>query len=175
MAITKERKTELVDEYSKWISQSKALVLIQYTGLNMKDMDALRSKVREVGGEFHIIKNTLGKLAFDQAGLPIPENFLEGSTAVGFAFEDAANMVKAINEFTRNIEFLKVKGGYLDKQPLNADQVSMLANLPTLPVLRSQLLGVLLAPASKLARTLAEPGRQIAAVIKAYAEPAAAS
>ena len=68
---------------------SKALILAEYNGLTMKDMDDLRSKAREAGGEFHVVKNTLGKLAFEEAGLPLPEDFLEGSTAIGFAFQDA--------------------------------------------------------------------------------------
>ena len=66
MAITKERKNELITQYSEWVSQSKALVLTQYVGLTMKDIDALRAKVRENGGEFHIIKNTLAKRAFER-------------------------------------------------------------------------------------------------------------
>ena len=174
MAITKGRKNELVTRYSDWVRQSKALVLTQYVGLTMKDIDALRSKVRENGGEFHIIKNTLAKLAFEQAGLPIRQEQFEGSTAVVFAFSDAPATVKTVTDFVKTSEFLKIKGGYLDKQVLTADGVKALADLPPLPVIRGQLLGMLLAPASKLARTLAEPGRMIAAVIKAHAEPEAA-
>jgi large subunit ribosomal protein L10 len=173
MAISKERKNELVTQYSKWVERSKAMVLTQYVGLTMKDIDALRSKVRENGGEFHIIKNTLAKLAFEQAGLPIQAEQLEGSTAIVFAFNDAPAMVKTVTEFVKTSDYLKVKGGYLEKQALTAEAVKALADLPPLPVLRGQLLGMLLAPASKLARTLAEPGRMIAAVIKAHAEPEA--
>ncbi len=173
MAITKERKNELVAQYSEWVKRSKALVLTQYIGLTMKDIDVLRSKVRENGGEFHIIKNTLAKLAFEQAGLTIQAGQLEGSTAVIFAFSDAPATVKTVTEFVRTSEYLKIKGGYLEKQALTPEGVKALAELPPLPVVRGQLLGMLLAPASKLARTLAEPGRMIAAVIKAHAEPEA--
>jgi large subunit ribosomal protein L10 len=73
LALTKERKNELVAHYSEWVSRSKALVLTQYVGLTMKGIDTLRGKVRENGGEFHIIKNTLAKLAFEQAGFTVPE------------------------------------------------------------------------------------------------------
>lgn len=174
MAITKERKNELISHYSEWVKQSKALILTQYLGMTMKDIDALRSKVRENGGEFHIIKNTLAKLAFEQAGLPVDPTQFEGTTAVVFAFADAPATVKSVTEFVRTSDFLKIKGGYLEKQVLSADGVKALADLPPLPIIRSQLLGVLLSPASKLVRTLAEPGRMIAAVIKAHAEPEAA-
>jgi large subunit ribosomal protein L10 len=175
LAITKERKNELITQYSEWVMNSKALVLTQYVGLTMKDIDALRMKVRENGGEFHIIKNTLAKRAFEQAGFSIQKEQLEGSTAVVFAFTDAPATVKAVTDFVKTSEFLKIKGGFLEKQALTPEGVKALAELPPLPVLRGQLLGTLLAPASKLVRTLAEPGRMIVAVIKAHAEPEAAS
>jgi len=175
LAITKERKNELISLYSEWVKRSKALVLTQYIGLTMKDIDALRAKVRENGGEFHIIKNTLAKLAFEQAGLPVQKEQFEGSTAVVFAFTDAPATVKSVTEFVKSSDFLKIKGGYLEKQALTPEGVRALADLPPLPVVRAQLLGTLLAPASKLVRTLAEPGRMIAAVIKAHAEPEAAT
>jgi large subunit ribosomal protein L10 len=171
LAITKERKNELIAQYSEWLSRSKALVLTQYIGLTMKDIDNLRMKVRENGGEFHIIKNTLAKLAFEQAGIQVPEGQLEGSTAIVFAYTDAPAMAKVVMEFVKTSEFLKVKGGFLEKRALTPGDISALADLPPLPVVRAQLLGTLLVPAGKLVRTLAEPGRMIAAVIKAYAEP----
>ena len=174
MAITKERKNELVTQYSEWVKRSKALILTQYVGLTMKDIDALRAKVRENGGEFHIIKNTLAKLAFEQAGLTVQTAQFEGSTAIVFAFTDAPATVKTVTDFVKTSEFLKIKGGFLEKQALSPEGVKALAELPPLPVVRGQLLGMLLAPASKLVRTLAEPGRMIAAVIKAHAEPEAA-
>jgi large subunit ribosomal protein L10 len=173
LAITKERKNELITQYSEWVKNSKALVLTQYVGLTMKDIDLLRVKVRENGGEFHIIKNTLAKRAFEQAGYPIQQGQLEGSTAVVFAFADAPATVKAVTDYAKTSEFLKIKGGFLEKQALTPEDVKALAELPPLPVVRGQLLGTLLAPASKLVRTLAEPGRMIAAVIKAHAGPVA--
>ena len=177
MAISKERKEELVAQYSEWLKQSQATILAEYSGMSMQNIDALRAKIREAGGEFHIVKNTLGKLAFEQAGLSLPENFFTGSTAVSFAFKDVPAVAKAMTEFARTSDALKVKGGYLDNRPMTAEGVKSLADLPPLPVVRAQLLGTILAPASKLVRTLAEPGRQVAAVIKAYSEasePAAA-
>jgi large subunit ribosomal protein L10 len=174
LALTKERKNELITHYSDWVSRSKALVLTQYIGLTMKDIDSLRVKIRENGGEFHIIKNTLAKLAFEQAGFTVPEGQFEGSTAIVFAFTDAPAIAKAVMEFAKSSEFLKIKGGFLEKQALTPEGVKALAELPPLPVVRAQLLGTLLAPAGKLVRTLAEPGRMIAAVIKAHAEPEAA-
>jgi large subunit ribosomal protein L10 len=146
----------------------------EYKGVTMKQLDELRRRVRELGGEFHIVKNTLARLAFKEAGLPIPEGLFEGSTAVSFAFNDAAGMAKIMNEFLRTNEFIKVKGGYLGNQPMTAEDVKSLAELPPLPVMRAQLMGTLLAPASQLARILAEPARMVASVFKAYADKDAA-
>jgi large subunit ribosomal protein L10 len=173
LAITKERKEQLIAQYSQWVEQSKGVVVTEYMGLTMKDFDALRAKIREVGGEFHVVKNTLMLRALEQTGMSVPAGDLEKSSAVAFAFSDAPAVAKIMTDFARTSEFVKVKSGYLDKQHLSAEAVKALADLPPLPVMRAQLLGTILAPASKLVRTLAEPGRMIAAVIKAYAEPEA--
>jgi large subunit ribosomal protein L10 len=170
LAISEKHKKEVVGEYQDWLGKSKAVILTEYTGLSMKDMDALRTKVREAGGEFHVLKNTLAHKAFAEAGFQAPKGFFEGSTAAGFAFQDAPGLAKVMTDFAKTAEFLKVKGGYLENRPMNAAQVIALAELPPLPVMRAQLLGTILAPASQLVRTLAEPGRQIAAVLKAYTD-----
>lgn len=170
LAISKDKKKEAIAQYKEWADRSKALIITEYTGVTMKDLDRLRSKVREAGGEFHIIKNTLGKLALEESGFSEPEQYLQGSTAIAFAFEDGPSMAKVLTEFAKTSEFLKFKGGYLDQEPISAAMVKELADLPSLPVLRAMLLGVIMAPASKLVRTLAEPGRMIAAVVKAYSD-----
>lgn len=174
MAISKKHKDELVTQYVKWVNQSQAMIVTEYRGMSMKQVDDLRAKVRDAGGEFHIVKNTLGEVALKQAGLSLPPKLLEGSSAIVFAFRNAPEMAKVVNDYTRTSEFIKVKGGYLEKRSISAEEVKSLATLPPLPVLRAQLLGTLMAPASKLLRTLAEPARQLAAVIKAYAEKDAA-
>ncbi len=170
LAISKQRKDELVSQYLKWVDQSQAVIVTEYLGLSMKQVDDLRGKVRDAGGEFHIVKNTLGEVALKQAGLSIPAKLLEGSSAMVFAFRGAPEIAKVVSEYARTSEFVKIKGGYLDRHPISAADVKALADLPPLPVMRAQLLGVFMAPASKLVRTLAEPARQLAAVIKAYAE-----
>ncbi len=174
MANTKVQKREIVAQYGEWLARSEAFVVTEYTGLTMKDMDALRSKIREAGGEFHVVKNTLVKLALKDADVDIEEEHFLGSTAIGFAFEDPPALAKAITDFAKDSNFVKVKVGYLDKQMMSAAEVKALADLPPLPVMRATLLGTLLAPASQLVRTLAEPGRQVAAVLKAFSERDAA-
>ena len=172
MAITKERKEEVLATYADWMKRSQAVILVEYTGAKMKDLDGIRAKVRESGGEFHILKNTLARRAFANSGMELPQDYLVKSTAVSFAFTDPASTAKALNEATKGKEYLKVKGGFMSGQSLNAAQVKALADMPPLPVVRAQLLGVLQAPAGKLVRTIAEPARGLAAVVKAFAEKA---
>ncbi len=170
MAITKARKNELIELVKGWANQSKAVYIAEYAGLNMKQIDDLRLKARQTGGEFHVVKNTLCKIAFEQIGLPVKEELFSGSTAIAFAFQDAPSLAKVLNDFARTNEALKIKGGYLDEALISAENVHSLAELPPLPVMRAQLLGTILAPAGQLVRTLAEPARQIAAVLRAYSE-----
>jgi large subunit ribosomal protein L10 len=175
LAISKERKDEMLATYAEWLKKSEAVILVEYTGVKMKDLDGIRAKVRETGGEFHILKNTLARRAFADNGMSLPADFLVQSTAVSFAFSDPASTAKALSEATKGNQFVKVKGGFMSGQVLSAAQVKALADMPPLPVVRAQLLGVLQAPAGKLVRTIAEPARGLAAVIKAFAEKAPAA
>lgn len=170
MAISKQQKETILAQYTEWLGQSQAVILVEYTGAKMKDLDAIRARLREAGGEFHVVKNTLARLALEKSGMSIPADYLEKSTAMGFAFSNAPAVAKSLVAVIKNMDAIKVKGGYLGAQPLSAAEVKALADLPPLPVLRGQLLGTLLAPASKLVRTLAEPGRQVASMLKAYSE-----
>lgn len=172
MAVSKARKDEVLTTYAEWLKKSQAVILVEYTGLKMKDLDNIRAKIRETGGEFHVMKNTLARRAFADSGMDFPTEFLEKSTAVSFAFTDPVLTAKALSDATKGKEFVKVKGGFLSGQILNPAQVKALAEMPPLPVVRAQLLGVLQAPAGKLVRTIAEPARGLAAVIKAFAEKA---
>lgn len=175
MALTRQEKEQVLAQYKEWLEASQAVVLVEYTGLNMKNLDVVRAKVRDTGGEFHILKNTLARKVFEANGIKVPADFLKKSTAVAFAFKDAAATAKSLTDGTKGLEAIKVKGGFLDKQALNAAQVKALADMPPLPVVRAQLLGVLQAPAGKLVRTIAEPARSLASVFRAYSDKAQAA
>lgn len=177
MALTRERKQELVAQYEALLGDSQAVVVTTYTGLTVAQIEALRNAVREAGGRFMVAKNTLLKRAFEAAGYAVPEEALTGSTAIAFALEDPPAVAKAISDFARQNDIVAVKVGFLWREMISAEQVQALAALPPLPVMRAQLLGTIMAPASQLARLLAEPGRRVAAVLKAYSDqeaPAAA-
>lgn len=170
MALTKQEKEQVLAQVSEWVNKADATILVEYTGMRMPDLDSVRAKLRESGGEFHVIKNTFVRKVFAEAGLELPADFTTNSTAVIFAFGDAAGTAKALKESTAKMEAVKIKGGFLGQEMLSSAQVLALADLPSMPVMRATLLGVLQAPASKLVRTIAEPARGLAGVINAYAE-----
>lgn len=173
MAISRQRKEEMLAQYAEWFNRSQAVILVQYSGVKVKELDAIRAKIRETGGEFHILKNTLAERAFRDLGVNVPDDFFERSTAATFAFDDVAATTKALADVSKGMEAVKIKGGFMEKLTLTETQVKALASLPPLPVVRAQLLGVLQAPAGKLVRTLAEPARQVASVLRAYSEKSA--
>jgi large subunit ribosomal protein L10 len=170
LAISKERKQELVKTYAELIKKSEGMILIEYRGLNMKGMGPLRSKVREASGELHVVKNTLAQRALQLAGRDAPAEMFTQSTAIGFAFADMAGVAKALTAFAKENEFVKVKGALLGGRVLTTKEVQALAELPPLPVVRGQLLGLLSAPASRLTGVVAGGVRQIMNVVKAYSE-----
>jgi len=131
-------------------------------------VDSLRGKVREAGGQLHVVKNTLMSLALNHTG--IDHETLEGTSLMAFAINDVPAVAKVFLEVTKNSEVYHLKGGYMDGKAIQNSSVRMLAELPPLPVMRSQLLGLLQAPAGKLVRTIVEPARSLAYVFKAYSQ-----
>ena len=170
MAITREHKEELVETYTSLIQKSQGLILIEYRGLNMKGMDPLRRKVREASAELHVLKNTLALRALEQAGYPAPKELFTKTTAVAFAFSDPPAVAKTLTGLAKDSEFIKIKGALLGNSVLSAADVEALAQLPPLPALRGQLLGLITTPASRLVGVMASGVRQVVNVVKAYAD-----
>lgn len=175
MALTRERKEQVLAQYQKWVDDSQSVVLVEYTGIKMAELDIIRAKLRDTGGEFHIVKNTFVLKILKANGVSVPDGYLKKSTAMAFAFKDAAATTKALTDATVKMDKIKLKGGFLGKQALNNAQVKALAELPPLPVVRAMLLGTIQAPASQLVRTLAEPARSLAYVLRANTEKAQAA
>lgn len=169
MAFTRKEKESMVEQYKAWVDNSKAFFVMSYQNMNMPAVDEARSRLREVNGEIHVVKNRLFRLVMDEMGLDYGENFWEENNMVGFAFSDAPSVAKVMSEISKTNVF-DIRLGYMDQSLLKPEQVKALADLPTLPVMRGMLLGTIMASASKLVRTLAEPARSMAAVVKAFSE-----
>jgi large subunit ribosomal protein L10 len=164
----------MITQYEQWSRKSQAVFFVSYAKMNMKEIDDLRTKVRETGSEIHVVKNTLLTKVYQSAGIKEPVG-LVGTTLAAFAFTDPPALAKVLKESFKKSEVFEVKSGYLGKNALTKAQIDALAELPPLPVMRATLLGTIMAPASKLVRTLAEPARGLAAVVKAYSENATAA
>jgi large subunit ribosomal protein L10 len=171
LAFTKQKKGEMTAQYEQWLEKSQAVFVLTYTKMNMKEIDAFRNKVRDTGSEVHLVKNTLFSRSLTAKGFPA-NAFLETTSLVGFAFDDIPGLAKVFSEATKGNDNFKIKGGYIGKELITDKQVKSLADLPAMPVMRAMLLGVISAPATKLVRTINEPARSTAAVLKAYSEKA---
>jgi len=169
LAFTKKQKRNIIAQYEQWLKDSEAVFFLEYQKMNMKEMDALRAKVRETGSEIHVMKNTLLSKAMGNTGIDT-EFEMVGSTMAGFAFSDPPSLAKVIKEATKKSEVFSIKSGYLGVRKISQTDVNALAELPALPVLQATLLGLINSPASKLVRTIAEPARGLAAVVKAYSD-----
>lgn len=170
MAISKQQKIEMMAQYREWLDNSQGAVMTEYIGVDSKAIDELRNKVREAGGEFHVVKNTLIRRVFTDADISMPDEVYTQSSAIAFAFQDVPPVAKALKEFAKDHDVMKFKAGILSGRVISVDEIKALADLPPLPVMRAQLLGVISAPASKLVRTVVEPARGLAAVIRANSE-----
>ena len=157
-----------MEQYESWLERSQAVFMMQYSKMSMKEVDNIRAKAREAGGEVHVVKNTLFSRVLDELGWD-GKDYLDQTTLIGFAFNDAPALAKVISDAAKS-DIFKVKGGLLSRHGISPEQVKALADMPPLPVIRAQLLGVLNAPAGKLVRTINEPARGLAAVVKAFQE-----
>lgn len=158
----------MMAQYGEWLDKSQAMFMLTYEKMDMPTIDAIRNKIREVGGEAHVVKNTLITRTLADKEYPAGEE-LTGTTLANFAFTDAAAVAKAVNGIVKDYG-MKIKYGYLEKALLNNAEVAKLGTLPALPEMRAKLLGTIQAPASQLVRTIAEPGRGLAAVIQAMVD-----
>ncbi len=169
MAITKKRKEQLVQQYGERLEQSQGIIFADYRGLRVADMERLRRSIRETGSNIHVVKNRLLKLALAEAGLAVPNEWLEGSTAIAFCYTEVPPVAKAVADFAKNTP-LAIKGGLLDTTVLSGERIKDLAKLPSREVLLAQVLGTINAPATQVAGVVASGIRQVLNVLQAYVE-----
>jgi len=169
LAFTRKEKEAMVDQYRNWVKDSRAFFVMSYQNMGMTAVDQARENLREVNGEIHVVKNRLFRIVMDELNLDYEDGFWEENNMIAFAFSDAPIVAKVMSDISKTNVF-DIRSGYMDEKLLTADQVKSLADLPTLPVMRGIVLGTIMASATKLVRTLAEPARSMAAVVKAFSE-----
>jgi len=170
LALTKDRKEELIAQYVELIQQSRAVIMTDYTGLSVKKMQELRAMVRKSEGALHVTKNTLMMRALEEAGLPVPEEDFEGQIATGFALNEVPSLAKVLIDFLEKEEELSIKFGIMGSKVLTADEITAIAKLPSLDELRAQVIGLIQAPARNIAAVVAGSVRQVVNVLDAYSK-----
>lgn len=161
-------KQIIIDEILERINASPFVLVADYAGMTVPQFEEVRNKLAENNAEFHVSKNTFVKRAAQDAKLPEDvSGLLTGQTGLVTGAEDVCAAAKVLKDFNKATGQCAMKGGALDGAALDAAQVDALASLPPREVLLAQLLGVLQAPASKLVRTLNEPGSALARVLAA--------
>ncbi|GER05552.1 MULTISPECIES: 50S ribosomal protein L10 [Iodidimonas] len=163
------QKKELVASMQDVFSAAPVVVVTHYKGLSVAEMSDLRVQMRAVGADFKVTKNRLTKIALQGTSSESIADLFTGPTAIGYS-DDPVAAPKVLARFAKKNDKLVILGGVLDGQALDADRVKALAELPSLDELRGTLVGLLQAPASRIARVLQAPGGQVARVLAAYAE-----
>ncbi|MCP4542799.1 MAG: 50S ribosomal protein L10 [Chloroflexi bacterium] len=170
MAISKQRKDELVAQYIEQLEQSKGIILVDFRGLGVNDTDGIRHAMRSTGGKFQVVKNRLMLLALQKAGMSLPAEWLLGPTAIGFCYDEVPPVAKIFTDTAKDLEALRIKGGLIGASVLESGQVRTIANLPSKEVLLSQVLGTINAPATQVVGVVASGIRQILNVLQAHVD-----
>jgi large subunit ribosomal protein L10 len=152
--MNRDQKAAVVEEIAGQIRSADAVFAVDYRGISVAQAAELRTKLRDSGTKFRIVKNSLSERAADEAGAESLKALLQGPTALAFVSGDAALAAKALNEAARTMHTLEFKGGLMDSTTLTADDVRAIARLPAREVLHAQLVGTIAAPISGLVRTL---------------------
>lgn len=163
------QKQELVTKMNEVFSNTGVIVIAHYAGLSVAQMTELRSKMRDAGGQVKVAKNRLAKRALEGTEIEGITDLLTGPTCLAYSDDPVAAPKIAVN-FAKDNENLVILGGAMGATMLDPAAVKSLASLPSLDELRGTLIGLIQAPASKIARVLSAPGGQLARVVAAKAE-----
>lgn len=169
----RSQKADSIAFLSEVFHEAGAVVIIRNLGMTVAQSTALRTKVREAGATYKVAKNSLAKLAVAGTSYEGVGEFFTGPTGIA-ASADPVAAAKAVVEFAKTTDKIEIVGGAMGTQVLNADGIRALATMPSLDELRAKLIGLIQAPATKLAQLATAPAAKLARVFAAYAEKDAA-
>jgi large subunit ribosomal protein L10 len=167
LAITREKKGALVDEYVERLRKSQAVLVTEYRGLSVKQLQDLLRELRANDSELYVTKNTLIRRALAEVGMQSPRELLKGPTAVAFCYKDIAAPAKSLGKFAKDSKILVVKGGLIGRSSFDEKGVQALAELPGRDQLLGQVVGVMQSPISGLVNVLAGTVRGLVNVLNA--------
>jgi large subunit ribosomal protein L10 len=166
-------KQILTKEYIGRLNGSPFFIVVGYQGLKVEQLTTLRKSLNKTSAEVHVVKNSIFRIAAKEAGVADLNGALAGQIAVVTGQKDVSAAAKALKTFAADNDKLKIKFGYLNNNRMETADIMTLADLPSIEVLRSKILGVINAPAQKLVTLINTPASQLARVIKAKSEQAA--
>lgn len=166
---TAQKAAEIADLQDR-LSRAQLTVLTDYRGLSVTALQDLRGRLRPLEAEFRVAKNTLVRIAAEQAGIDGLTPTLEGPTALLFAFGDVVAPAKVVSDFARTSRILQVKAGVMNQQLVQPADVEAIASLPPREELLGKLVGMLASPMARTVGVLSGPGRSVAYLLNARAE-----
>jgi large subunit ribosomal protein L10 len=168
----KEDKQKVVDQLTERLRSSETLLVADYRGLTMPQIDGLRDELAKHGARFQVVKNTLTRRAAEAAGADALLPLLEGPSAIAFieAEGDPAAVAKALATAARETRVLEIRGGVMQARTLTADDVDALSKLPSVEVLRGQVIGAILGPLNAIAGLVNAPLQNLYGLIDARVE-----
>jgi len=170
--VKKEQKEQIVDELTDRLKAADTVLVADYRGLTMPQIDTLRSRLIDSGARFTVVKNTLTRRAAEAAGADALLTLLEGPTAIAFleADGDMLAAAKALADMARESRVLAIRGGVMQGRVVSAEEVETLASLPPIEILRGQVLGAIVAPLTSLLGLVTAPLQNLYGLLDARIE-----
>jgi large subunit ribosomal protein L10 len=168
----RDQKEQVVEELTARLKAAETLLVADYRGLTMPQIDELRTRLLASGARFTVVKNTLTRRAAEAAGTDALLALLDGPSAIAFleADGDMVAAAKALADAARETQVLEIRGGIMQGRTVTAEEVASLATLPPAEVLRGQVVGVIVAPLTTLVGLLAAPLQNLVGVLDARIE-----
>jgi len=164
--MNKEAKKNYVEEMIKNFTANESVMIAQYQGLNVTELDELRKELRDKGILFKITKNRITKIAIKETPVKDLEKYFTGPTATAIS-SDPITTAKILTKFAKSHDKLKIVAGFMDGKVLDQKEVAIIATLPTLEEARAKIVGILATPAQKIISILLAPGSKIANLARA--------
>ncbi len=165
----RSEKKEFVQKLKEEISNSSSVIVAQYSGLNVEESNQLRKEMRNNGAKFKVTKNRLTKLALEQTQFSEIADLFTGPTAIAYS-EDPVSPAKVAVSFEKKLDKFKIIGGGYDGKKIDVEKINFLATLPSMDELRGKIVGLISAPAQKIASIVKEPAGQIARLVNAQSK-----
>lgn len=170
MPLTRENKSEILSRYEGGLAEAPHAFLLDFKGISVPQVTELRAKVRETGGHYVVVKNTLARRAIEGKALGDLSEQFQGPTAVVFSDGDPVPLAKALTDFVKTAPVLQFKGGVVDRRRIAAEQIKEIAELPSRQELIAKLVYMLQSPITRFVRGLGAIPQQFVSVLDQVAK-----